>query len=381
MKKAVLCGVLVALMAVPALAGEAAKEKPKVEVVFVLDTTGSMSGLIKAAKAKVWAIANTLATAKPAPDIKMGLVGYRDRADKYVTKRTELTTDLDAIYTHLMAFQAQGGGDTPESVNQALNEAVTKMKWSTDDKTYRVIFLVGDSPPHMDYKDDVKYSVTCELAARNGIMINTIQCGTRTTTTPIWTDIAKRAEGQYFRVEQSGGAILAATPFDAKLTELSKKLEATRVYYGSAEVRGQAKKRAGLAKVFYAKSAPSATATRAVFNAGEAGRHNFAGKDELVQAVADKRVKLEDLKDDELPGDLRKMKPEERKKFVEQQLATRAKLQKEIQALSEKRQAHIKAQLAKSKLKPKASLDHKLYDAIKGQAGKKGIEYKSGPSY
>src|SRR5580765_6465297 len=100
---------------------------PEIEVAFVLDTTGSMGGLIQAAKEKIWAIANTLATTKPAPHIKLALVAYRDRGDDYVTRRTDLTDDLDVVYKELMGLQAQGGGDGPESVNQALHEAVTKI--------------------------------------------------------------------------------------------------------------------------------------------------------------------------------------------------------------------------------------------------------------
>lgn len=50
-----------------------ATQKPKIEVVFVLDTTGSMSGLINAAKEKIWSIASTMAQAQTAPEIKMGL--------------------------------------------------------------------------------------------------------------------------------------------------------------------------------------------------------------------------------------------------------------------------------------------------------------------
>lgn len=61
-------------------------ERSHIEVVFVLDTTGSMSGLIQAAKEKVWSIASTMAQADPAPEIKMGLVAYRDRGDEYVTR-------------------------------------------------------------------------------------------------------------------------------------------------------------------------------------------------------------------------------------------------------------------------------------------------------
>ncbi len=121
-------------------------DQPQIEVVFVLDTTGSMGGLIKAAKEKIWSIANTMATADPAPQIKIGLVGYRDRGDEYITQMTGLDQDLDKVYGKLMLFQAGGGGDGPESVNQALHEAVTKIKWTAGDSIYRVIFLVGRLP-------------------------------------------------------------------------------------------------------------------------------------------------------------------------------------------------------------------------------------------
>ena len=144
---------------------------------FVLDTTSSMTGLITAAKDKIWSIANTLASADPTPDIRMGLVGYRDRGDAYVTIFTPLSDDLDAVYARLIQFEAVGGGDTPESVNQALYEAVTKPDWSSSPAVYRVIFLVGDAPPKMNYPGDVKYGRSCAWAAQNDIVINTVQCG------------------------------------------------------------------------------------------------------------------------------------------------------------------------------------------------------------
>src|SRR5262245_52004400 len=94
-------------------------KKPKVEVVFCLDTTGSMGGLIQGAKDKIWAICNQIVSGKPTPDLKVGLVAYRDKGDAYVTQVHDLTADLDAIHAKLKTFQAQGGGDTPEHVNQA----------------------------------------------------------------------------------------------------------------------------------------------------------------------------------------------------------------------------------------------------------------------
>src|ERR1700704_96401 len=86
----------------------AAGGRPEVEVVFCLDTTGSMGGLISAAKQKIWAISNQIARGQPTPRVKLGLVAFRDRGDVYITKVFDLTEDLDAIHGHLMGFQAQG---------------------------------------------------------------------------------------------------------------------------------------------------------------------------------------------------------------------------------------------------------------------------------
>src|SRR3954468_4422602 len=94
------------------------QSKPRIEVYFVLDTTGSMGGLIEGAKQKIWSIANEMISAKPTPQLKLGLIGYRDRGDEYVTRTFNLTEDIDAIYAHLREFKADGGGDTPESVNE-----------------------------------------------------------------------------------------------------------------------------------------------------------------------------------------------------------------------------------------------------------------------
>src|SRR5208282_5270293 len=118
-------------------------------------------------------------------------VAFRDRGDAYITKVFDLNDNLDFIHDRLMEFKAEGGGDIPESVNQALDDSVNKIKWSKDDDTLRIIFLVGDAPPHMDYKDDVKYPVTCKKACEKGIIINTIQCGNDAECTKYWQDICK----------------------------------------------------------------------------------------------------------------------------------------------------------------------------------------------
>src|SRR4051794_20999556 len=87
--------------AAPGAAAESTNAAPRIEVCFVLDTTGSMAELINGAKQKIWSITTQMAMAKPAPQIKLGLIGFRDRGDQYVTKMFDLTDDLDDVYGNL----------------------------------------------------------------------------------------------------------------------------------------------------------------------------------------------------------------------------------------------------------------------------------------
>src|ERR1700741_1451346 len=122
-----------AFASLPFLTPSTATAKAAVEVAFVLDTTGSMGGLIEGAKRKIWSIATAIVDSNPDADIRMGLVPYRDIGDEYVTKKFELTTDVQDLSANLLELKARGGGDWPESVNAALFVAVTKMKWTDGD--------------------------------------------------------------------------------------------------------------------------------------------------------------------------------------------------------------------------------------------------------
>ena len=357
------------------------QERPSVEVMFVLDTTGSMGGLIAAAKEKIWSIANTLASADPAPNIKMGLVGYRDRGDAYVTVVTPLSDNLDAVYTRLMRYRADGGGDGPESVNQALYEAVTKPDWSRDPGTYRVIFLVGDAPPHMNYRDDVQYAESCRLATERDIVVNTIQCGDMAETTPVWRRIAYLAEGTYFRVAQSGSAVLYETPYDSRIAELSADLDDTRIYYGDTQQMAAMEDRKREADAIYEAAAPSAVAKRTIFNSSKAGAKNFLGSQELVDDVASGRINLAAVKEEELPAELKSMTPKQRQAYVAAKGVKRQALQEKIEDLAAKRQAYIEEKVKQETEGGADSLDTQIYRCIQTQAAEKDIRYNGGPAY
>ncbi len=346
----------------------------KIEVVFVLDTTGSMGGLIQAAKDKIWSIASSMASAQQAPVIHMGLIAYRDRGDQYITKVVDLSDDLDSTYATLMSFQAAGGGDGPESVNQALYQAVNDISWSSDD-SYKVIFLVGDAPPHMDYPDEMQYPQIAALAQQKGIVINTIQCGEMQQTEQPWMHIAQLGNGRYFQVAQAGSAIAVATPFDSKIAALSRQLDGTRLYYGSPEELAKKATKLRATEALHEELTVAAQARRGVFNISSSGKANLVGGKELVDDLAGERVRLADLDEQHLPEPMQSMSEQERVEFVRDNSRKREELTRQIEALAEQRQQFIREKVSESGAK-KDSLDEKIYRAVREQAKVKGLAYE-----
>jgi Mg-chelatase subunit ChlD len=363
-----------------AVVGPANAAHKTIEVVFVLDTTGSMSGLIAAAKEKIWSIASTLAQADPAPEIRIGLVAYRDRGDAYVTRIVDLSGDLDTMYATLMDFAADGGGDGPESVNQALADAFDRISWSQDPTAYKVVFLVGDAPPHMDYPDEVGYPQILAAAAERGIVVNTVQCGDIAPTTAVWTEIARLGGGRYFQVEQGGGAVAIATPYDAEIAKLSTELDATRLYYGSAEERAQMDVKLAATEKLHELASLAARARRAAFNASASGWTNLFGKNELVDDVASGRVDLSAIPASELPEPLRALAPAEQEAALGGLIEKRATLQERIASLAGERDRYLTDRVAAA---PSAagSLDRQIYEVVREQAAAKGLDYTEGPQY
>ncbi|MDF1530321.1 MAG: VWA domain-containing protein [Sedimenticola sp.] len=357
------------------------QQRKKIEVVFALDTTGSMGGMIEAAKEKIWSIASSMASEQSAPEIRMGLVAYRDRGDSYVTQVLDLSGDLDSMYAALMDFQAAGGGDGPESVNQALNDAVTKISWSDDKETYKVVFLVGDAPPHMDYQNDVKYPETIKIAQQSGIIINTIQCGEDRSTLQRWNQIAQLGSGSYFQVEQSGSALAISTPFDEKIAKLSEELDKTKLYYGSREEQMAQKKKQDATEKLHASSSVESRARRATFNASKSGKDNFLGKGELVDDVASGRVDIGSIEAEKLPAPMQALAPEEQLAIIQEKAAKRDELKRQIATLAKQRSSFIKEEVA-TRGDAESSLDYKIFSAVKEQAEKKGLHYEAdAPAY
>ncbi len=343
------------------------KQQKTVEVCFVLDTTGSMSGLIEGAKQKIWSIANQIAQRQDSPKIRFSLVGYRDKGDTYVTQLTDLNEDLDVVHDQLMKFKAAGGGDAPESVNQALHEAVTKMKWTKGENVTRIVFLVGDAPPHMDYEEDVKYGVTCALAQMDRITINAIQCGVMKETIQPWQDIAKLGGGKYIALPQDGGVVAISCPQDKRISELTKDLNASVVPYGTIERQNQASWKVKNSNLLLDKDVKMNSTRAACLSSHKGSYKAFLGDNDLVSEWGDKKVTLENLKQEHLPEELKKISKEELAKLLEEKIKSRAKIKVEMNELIAAREKYIAQEMKINAKGSKSAFDTKVNDLLKEQ--------------
>ncbi len=149
-------------------------EAPKqLDVLFCVDTTGSMGDEIEQLKANMVSISDRIAALPVRPDVHFALTVFRDRGDSYVTRTFDFTSDVAAFTKALGEISAQGGGDTPESVNAALDDAIHKPAWRGADAV-KLMFLVGDAAPHLDYPDGPDYAREVFEAAKAGIVIDPI---------------------------------------------------------------------------------------------------------------------------------------------------------------------------------------------------------------
>lgn len=347
------------------------------EMVFVLDTTASMSGLIDGAKQRIWGIVNEVMQTESRPAVRIGLVAYRDRGDQYVTQVLPLTEDLDQVYSALMSYEAQGGGDTPEHVRRALMEGVTRAGWSTQSKGIaQILFLVGDAPPHDDYQDAPDTRTTAANAAQKGIVVNTIQCGMIPGTRTVWEAIARTGNGQYFAIEQSGGVRAISTPYDEQMGQLANKLGGTYVAYGGGvgeagdKQRSVARERVADVEARVGAAAPSAAVADRALNKA---MNSNAYIGDLLQSIENGSIEIDKIDANQLPAELRNMSAGQRTQEVEKRLAERRELRAQIVALSKQRAAFLANEQKKVGVKGDG-FDTAVINALKEQMKRKGIK-------
>jgi uncharacterized protein YegL len=220
----------------------------RIDACFLLDSTGSMSDEIQVVKDKIWEIVNEILLGDPKPDVRLSIVTYRDRGDVYVVNKIPFTKNVDQLHSDLMNIQADGGADKREDVNEGFRVAVNELEWDNSPGISRMVFLIGDAGPHMDYEQTVKYTETAKVATEKGIQVFLIGCsGIDTNEVDEFTQIAKLTGGQFefltykMDVQQGGESKTLLITGEGAAMAPSASLEDSEWKRGSGELASKGK--------------------------------------------------------------------------------------------------------------------------------------------
>jgi hypothetical protein len=338
---------------------------------LLLDTSNSMDGLINQAKSQLWKIVNELASAKcgdgTKPKIKIALYEYGNdnlpMSEGYIRMVSPMTDDLDLISEKLFALTTNGGS---EFCGHVIRTSLRQLNWSESKADLKLIFIAGNEP---FTQGEVPYAVSCALAKEKDVIINTIYCGSHQEgLNTEWKNGADFTGGTYMSIEQDRRTVYIPSPYDDQINALNDRLNTTYVYYGR---QGESKKELQSSQDKNAESyGQSNKVERAISKSSHAYKNSTW---DLVDATKDKEKVLEEVKDEDLPREMKGMSMEQRKVYIKGKSAERAKIQAEIQQLSKKRQEYIATKT--SEQDKSSTLDGAMIRSIKTQAKTKNLSW------
>lgn len=347
--------------------------KPLVQIAILLDTSGSMSGLIDQARTELWSIVNEFIFAQRngrQPEVQVALYEYGKsalaREGGYIRQIVPLTTDLDKISEELFALTTNGGD---EYCGWVIREAAQDLQWSESEDDLKVIFIAGNEP---FTQGPVDYKEACAKAIARGVVVNTIHCGPEQQGIDgKWKDGAILADGRYLNIDHNRQVVYIEAPQDKEIAELGARLNSTYIPYGRHGMVAQERQEA------QDNNAMQVSAQAVVQRAVTKSSVNYTNTAwDLVDAVQAEQVDLEDAKPEDLPENMRAMNLDQRKAYLEQQAGQRAQLQTKIQQLNEQRNKFVAEELKKRQGEGQ-TLGAAVKEAIREQARKKHYTFKS----
>ncbi len=349
------------------------KQKAKIQIALLLDTSNSMDGLINQAKSQLWKIVNEMAKSevnKETPTLEIALYEYGNDGlsmrEGYIRQVTTFTTDLDKISEKLFALKTNGGS---EFCGQVIDVSLKQLDWSESDTDLKMIFIAGNEPFN---QGEVDYRKSCQKAVNKDVTVNAIFCGNynegiRT----FWKDGAILGNGKYMNIDSDKKEVYIASPYDKALTQLNKQLNDTYIAYG---ISGKKMKARQEIQDNNAKSmGQQAYLNRAVSKSSKMySNSNW----DLVDAYKDNPKIVDKLTDDQLPKELKGKSKAEIKLFLDKKLKERASIQEQIQILNAKRDKFITKKRKEMATDNSKALDDVMIDAVREQALKKNFIFK-----
>jgi hypothetical protein len=220
------------------------------DIVFLMDATGSMGDEIDHVKATVDTIATRIEQLPGSSRPRLGLVAYRDVGDDYITRAWDFTDSVQQFSANLANVKADNGGDYPEAVVAGLKDALKLPGWADNStgRRLRLVVLIADAPPHLDYPNDPAYPQLLGEAVASGIKLFPIGAsGLDDQGEYIFRQFAQVTQGQFVFLTYANG--VSGAPGPATTHSVSdftvQNLDALVVKLVAAEVANQTGGQAG----------------------------------------------------------------------------------------------------------------------------------------
>jgi len=349
-----------------------AKNNNSIKVALLLDTSGSMNGLIEQAKSQLWQILNQLATTEKEgdeeTDLEIALYEYgnptRARGRKQIRKLSSFTTDMDLISEKLFALTTGGG---QEYCGEIIWTSLDELEWGQNDNDLKMIYIAGNEP---FTQGPVNYAEACQKAKKAGVVVNTIFCGDwQSGVQTLWKQGADLADGEYMNIDHNKATTYIETPYDDRINDLNTKLNKTYIPFGKKgkqKLENQSIQDSNAGKYSKANSAD-----RAMFKSSK----KYKADDwDLVDAYKKDKNVLKKAK--VMKEDLQNISAEELEAKIQAITAERERIQQDIRETNKKRQDYIKEK-SQSNTEDN-NLKNSIKKSIEKQAKKKGYKIKKG---
>ena len=345
---------------------------PVVQIAILLDTSGSMQGLIEQAKGQLWKIVNEFINAKQngkRPELEVALFEYgKDTLPSstgYIRLIAPFTNDLDRISEELFKLQTSGGD---EYCGWVIKDAVERLAWSKSPEAYKAIFIAGNEP---FTQGPIDYAKSCKSAIEKGIIVNTIHCGVEAEGIRTkWQDGALLAEGKYMVIDHNQAIVHFEAPQDKEIARLGLELNKTYIAFGAIGAANAARQVAQDANSV--ALSPQGSSVQRALTKSSALYCNSSW--DLVDACKGANFELSALKAEELPVEMQKMTESERKAYVETKTKEREKIQEQINQLNVQRTKFVAGKARQSNATN--TLDSVVLTAVREQAAKRKYTFE-----
>lgn len=342
-----------------------------IQLALLLDTSNSMDGLIEQAKSQLWKIVNELATSKKdgkAVELNVALYEYGKDAipsqEGHLRNIVPFTQDLDRISDELFKLSTNGG---QEYCGKVILDAVNNLKWNKSNDDLKIIFIAGNEP---FTQGDVDYKNACKKAVKNGIVVNTIFCGNYDEgVQTMWKDGADISDGKYMNIDHNAEIVHIDAPQDDEIIKLGQELNKTYIAFGN-----YGKEKKVLQEEQDANSMSLSNEVMVQRSVTKSGGQYRNSTWDLVDAKKEGSVKIEELKDEELPEEMKKMNNEERKAYVDKMSKERENIQSKINKLNEERSKYVAQKMLENK--NDNTLDAVMIKTIREQVKQKNYKFE-----